>query len=529
MVGIRLSIAALCLLLVAPPAWGANILGLFTSHSQSHLILHMSMIKTLAESGHNVTVVSMVQPTVMHKDIHLIVIPMPEEQEKALDNQMKEMAGQKNSVFNTMTRLLSGMGIMIESQLDLLSHPRFQRIYETKFDLMFIGYFINDFQLGVAAKLKVPVIFAWMQAPMTVIDDLIGNPKEISYVPIMGTALGPGERMGFFKRAQNFGMDLMIRSLFLVFKARSTSYYERQFGNEPKDFPTLEEMQRNISLVFTHSHLVSEGFIRPLVPGCVEIGGIQIKEQPDSLPEDIAQFLEGAKHGGILLSLGSNIKSTAVKPELVQSMFKVLSGLKQRVIWKWEDLDNTPGKSANILYKKWLPQDDILAHPNIKLFITHAGKGGITEARYHAVPMVALPIFGDQPTNAATMQKSGYGLTLDLLQLNEENFKAHIEEVLGNEKYALAISRFSQLYRDRPVTAKQSVVYWTEYVLRHKGAPHLQSPAVHMTTVAYNNLDVYAALSAVLITALFLTWLVVKWICRKLCGKSKKEKKVKKH
>ena len=50
---------------------------------------------------------------------------------------------------------------------------------------------------------------------------------------------------------------------------------------------------------------------------------------------------------------------------------------------------------------KWAPQNDILAHPATKAFITHAGANSLYEAAYHAVPVVAIPIFGDQPRNAA--------------------------------------------------------------------------------------------------------------------------------
>ncbi|XP_034474568.1 UDP-glucuronosyltransferase 1-8 [Drosophila innubila] len=517
------------LLVVVPAAWSANILGLFSSHSQSHLILHMSMIKALAEEGHNVTVVSMIKPTVMHKDIHLIVVPASEEHERAMDNQLKEMTGRKHSAIDTLLRLVSGMDAVIESQADLLTDERFQRIYETKFDLMFMGYFLNDFQLGVANKLKVPVIVAWMQAPVLVLDELVGNPGEISYVPIMGTSLGRGEKMSFSKRLENLGKSVLLRIVAIYFNHRSERYYNQIFG-KAVDCSTFQEIKRNISMIFTNSHLISEGPIRPLVPASVEIGGIQVKDKADPLPKDIAEFLDNAEHGGILLSLGSNIKGTSVKPELVQSMFKTLSSLKQRVIWKWDDLENTPGKSANILYKKWLPQDDILAHPKIKLFITHAGKGGITEAQYHGVPMVALPVFGDQITNADSMQSSGYGITLDLLQLNEENFKSTIHEVLQNKKYKSAIGKFSKLYRDRPLTARQTVLYWTEYVLRHHGAPHLQSPSVHMNSVAYLNLDVYALLITVVIIVLLLNWIIIRSVYRKVFCKSKKaNKKVKQH
>ncbi|EDW48199.1 GM20028 [Drosophila sechellia] len=386
--------------------------------------------------------------------------------------------------------LLNGLDVMVTSQADLLKDPRFQRVFQTKFDLMILGSFFNDFKLGVAGKLKVPVIVDWMMLSNTMIDEFVANPSEVSYVPNESTfATTP---MSFFKRAENLVKHVILKYLTIRFNYKFDRIYNEIFTD--KDMPTLT---------------------------IIEVGGIQVKEQPDPLPQDIAQFLENSSQGAIFLSFGSNIKSYMVKPEIVGIMFKVLSGLKQNVIWKWEDLENTPGNASNIFYKDWLPQDDILAHPNTKLFVTHAGKGSITVSQYHGVPMVALPIFGDQPLNAALMVNSGYGVTLDLQTITEATFREAINEVLQNDKYTQAVRKFSGLYRDRPLTPKQSVLFWVDYVLRHRGAPNLQSPAVHMGFVQLHNLDIYALVLAILIFLVFLTQLAVKSLLVKLLGKAK--------
>ncbi|XP_070070321.1 UDP-glucosyltransferase 2-like [Drosophila takahashii] len=477
----------------------------------------MSTAKALAEAGHNVTVVSMMKPKVMHKDIHLIVIPVTEEQQRSIEEQMAIMAGRKNSVLDTMSRFLNSLDVMIDSQADVLTDPRFLRIYETKFDLMILGYFLNDFQLAVAAKLKVPVILDGLMPPNFITDAFAGNPSELSYVPHMATIAT--QPMGFLKRTENLALHLFSKYMSTILESKLNHNYEKIYGGD-KNLPSLKELRKNITLVFTGSHLISEGPIRPLVPAIIETGGIQVKDKPDPLPEDIGQFLNKSTQGAVFLSLGSNIKSSTVKPEIVQIIFKVLSGLKENVIWKWEDLDNTPGNVTNILYKTWLPQDDILAHPNTKLFITHAGKGGITESQYHGVPMVALPVFADQPGNAAQMERSGFGLALDLLTITEDSFRQALKEVLENDKYSETARKFSTLYRDRPLTAKQTVVYWTEYVLRHRGAPHLQSPAVHMSFIELNNLDVYTVIASIVISFLLLARLVGKFLWSKLFAKA---------
>ncbi|EDL37976.1 mCG17781, isoform CRA_a, partial [Mus musculus] len=46
-------------------------------------------------------------------------------------------------------------------------------------------------------------------------------------------------------------------------------------------------------------------------------------------------------------------------------------------------------------------------HPKTKAFITHGGTNGIYEAIYHGVPMVGVPMLGDQPHNIAHMEAKG--------------------------------------------------------------------------------------------------------------------------
>lgn len=49
-------------------------------------------------------------------------------------------------------------------------------------------------------------------------------------------------------------------------------------------------------------------------------------------------------------------------------------------------------------------------------------------------------------------------------------------------------------FKDRPMSPQQSILYWTEYVFRHKGAPHLKSHALNLPLYQYLLLDVIAIL-----------------------------------
>ena len=58
-------------------------------------------------------------------------------------------------------------------------------------------------------------------------------------------------------------------------------------------------------------------------------------------------------------------------------------------------------------------QNDLLAQtPKVRAFLTHGGLNSLFEGAYHGVPMVTLPIMGDQLDNAMRSEELGIGITL---------------------------------------------------------------------------------------------------------------------
>ncbi|XP_039959805.1 UDP-glycosyltransferase UGT5-like isoform X4 [Bactrocera tryoni] len=490
----------------------ARILAFFPTTMRSHQLMNCALAEVLAEAGHNVTVLGAttnVYPHAKYRYLRIDGLAISNELTKTFIN-IPNMATYK---------YLGVVQPMLRVHNATLAQPKMQHFLQTSqegdYDLLLMTYLINDFHLGLGAHFRCPIVMFCVMEPMKSIHRWVGNSDEISYVPLQMS--GMVQPLSFFQRVKNF-LWYLVECLMLC-GSIETSMKEFYNYNFPSDrYPPLDEVRKNVSLIFTNHHF-SQGPIRPNVPNLIEIGGIQIKEKPDPLPTDIAKVLDESKEGVIYFSLGSNIKGSHLNEEKIKIMFNVISKLPYKVLWKWSPTE-LPGESKNIIFRDWLPQDDVLAHPNVKLFITHGGMGSVVESQYHGVPMVGIPLFGDQPSNMVNVERSGYGLAVDYLTLTEESLNNAIQDVLNNPKYKEAVQTFSRLYRDRPMTPRETVVYWVDYVLRHKGAKHMQSPAVHMNRWQLLSLDVIGFLLAIVLT---ISVVIVK-VCKLICCRGRKNK-----
>ena len=60
---------------------------------------------------------------------------------------------------------------------------------------------------------------------------------------------------------------------------------------------------------------------------------------------------------------------------------------------------------------------------------------GLYESLYHGVPLLAFPMFGDQPHNAVMIEEKGYGLQLSLKDFTVDELLEKIDTILGDDKY----------------------------------------------------------------------------------------------
>ncbi|KAJ3658832.1 hypothetical protein Zmor_010553 [Zophobas morio] len=462
---------------------GARILGVFMTPSYSHQVVFQPIWKELSLRGHQVTVLTpnpLNDPTLTNlTEIDLSFCY------KAWDNYSIATLGAKEHSSSEEIKKLSEAYLAV-SEVQL-SHPEVQDLLKNnskyEFDLILVE-FLWPVMYGFKDIFKCPMV-GIASLPLTgTANEAIGNPNNPALEPEFtlpfSTNLSFKERVisTIFKVLFKVGAKVSLRP-------KMEKISQKHFGNIRR----LEVIAQDVSLVLVNSNLALQN-VKPLVPAHVELSGIHIKE-PKPLPKDLKTFMDDAKEGVIFFSLGSNIKSELLPEEQVNKFMNVFSQLPYKVLWKFEN-ENLPNKPNNVEIKKWLPQQDLLHHPNMKLFITQGGLQSLDEAIRSEVPILTIPFFADQRYNSHHLAQSGGSLSIDFHSFTEEEFKEKIVELISNPTYKKQITKLSKIASDQPMPALEKAVWWIEYVIRHDGAEHLKYPGVDMPFYQYFLLDVIA-------------------------------------
>lgn len=77
------------------------------------------------------------------------------------------------------------------------------------------------------------------------------------------------------------------------------------------------------------------------------------------ISQDLRAFLDGARNGAIVISLGSNLKWKFFDLNKIKNIILALSKLKQRILWKI-DIEVPFEIPGNVMTMKWIPQNEVL-------------------------------------------------------------------------------------------------------------------------------------------------------------------------
>ncbi|XP_035522192.1 UDP glucuronosyltransferase 5 family, polypeptide D1 [Morone saxatilis] len=517
---------SVCLISFTPPCDGGNIL-VFPVDG-SHWINMKILLEELHARGHSMTVIRastswyIPEKSPLYKSITL---EMDEGLENFFDIYLQEhMRAQREGAsaltFFKLTKdflsMISKAHLMwSEALVQIFDDERMiQSLKDSQYDLVLTDPAIAPGVL-LAKYLKLPMVLnvRWITSGE---GHFAIAPSPLSYIPVPGSGLT--DKMNFIQRVKNmlFYSIILFQQKFMVGPCYDTICNKYIEGG-----CDIISLLQEADIWLFRSDFVFE-FPRPTMPNVIYIGGFQCKPaQP--LPADLEEFVQSAgEHGVIIMTLGTLVN--ALPKEVADEIASVFAKMPQKVIWRHKgERPSTLGN--NTLIVDWMPQRDLLGHPHTKVFVAHGGTNGVQEAIYHGIPVLGIPLFFDQYDNLLRLQERGAGKIIQLGDVSGRSFEQGLSDVLHQDSYTQNMQRLSCLHRDQPMTPMDQAVFWVEYVMRHKGAPHLRTEAYKMPWYSYYCLDVLL----LLLTATTVLLLSTLAIFRFLCCRSRRKTKTKQH
>ncbi|CAB3246117.1 unnamed protein product [Arctia plantaginis] len=452
----------------------ARLLAVLPTNTKSHYVMYGRILEALAKKGHELTVITHFP---MKK-------PLPNVREISVAGTIPEIKNNLNSIKHDsikpdFIRNLEQIFTECVDSCDIVSQvPAVKALFNSSqtFDLIIVEVFGSDCFLPLGVKYKAPVVGLLSSVPLPWVNVQLGNPEAISYVP--SYMVSYGQRMTLWERLSNT-ISVIIAKVLYTYKSQVPSQViaDRLFGPGPK----LESLAQNYSLVLSNSHF-SINEVRPLVPALVEVGGLHLSDSP-TLPKDLKKLLDAATENVVYWSFGSMSRIETIPNDVLSKIFNVISELSQTVLIKMDRrmLSQNLTVPDNVYDMNWIPQQATLCHPNVKLFISHGGLLGTQEAVACGVPMLMVPLYADQALNAREMADRGVAKIVKLDKTDADIWRKHLHDLLTDPKYKENAIKLREVFLDRPMKPLDLGIYWIEYVLRHKGATHLRSPALDLT------------------------------------------------
>ncbi|KAF7992649.1 hypothetical protein HCN44_004993 [Aphidius gifuensis] len=471
-----------------------NILGIFPLPGRSHYTVGEEILKGLAEKGHKVDVISHFpqKKEIPNFTDYTIAGSIP----LSVNNmtfQESQMTGDAS-----MEHIINKLG---EQTCDLLEHSQFKNILKKpkkSYDVIVVEVFFANCYLAFGQHFDVPVVGVLSSKMLDWLYTPFGNEFNPAYI---GTILSSfSQQMNFIERLKNTYIYYLTTYKFNYYVEKQLYHVEKYFGLK---LTSIKKLYDDVALLLVNSHH-SIVELKPQTPDIIDIGGVHVHSKAELTP-DLKNWLDESKDGCVYISFGSMVRIETLPAEQLKAFYETFENIAPvRVLMKIADPKLLPSNlPKNVKTSTWLPQVAVLKHENTKAFVTHGGLLGTQESIAWGVPLIGFPLFGDQHANLENYARKKIAVVLQIKSFNSEKLTNAIKKVLNEPEYRINAKKISNIFMDRPMSPKDTAVYWIEYIGRHGNS--LKSPATKLSWWQLYLLDVYGFVFCSIIILLYIS------------------------
>ena len=278
-----------------------------------------------------------------------------------------------------------------------------------------------------------------------------------------------------------------------------------------KPYKWPSELYQESGMIFVQQNPICLDFPRNTMPHYQMIGGSSAQKKTSASNETMKQFLDFIGQSDfVMMTFGSQIKN--IPDDKMKIFLNVFEKMSQFyfVVRHTRHVDKLP---RNVMTNSWLPQSDLMVHPNLKLFITHGGLNGQNEAAYNGVPMLIIAIYGDHWYNGRRARRLGTAEVLNFSDISETSFSDALNLMLSNKSYSQNAIKCKNVLQSLP-TAKEISLFWINHVLEF-GYDHLQPLTKNMPWWKRVMLDIVLVVSFCSLAGFYLTVHVIRPMFRR--------------
>nr|QDH05968.1 Ld-egt [Lymantria dispar multiple nucleopolyhedrovirus] len=477
-------------------ARSANILAYFPTPSYSHQLVFRAYVELLAERGHAVTVIRPLTRVDFNRNAGNLTTVDLDGDGLLLLMKASTTHRKRGIVADTDTVTANNYEALVRMvDRQIYSEP-FQRHLKKSdrrgYDLLVVEAFV-DYAL-IASHLfgDVPVVqISSGHATAENFETMGATSRHPRYYPnLWRFNFGP---LSVWDGVRELYTELRLQREFGLLADRQDALLKRRFGPEA---PGLRELRSRVRLLFVNVHSVFDNN-RPVPPSVQYLGGLHLHDRrAEPLSEAVARFLDESRRGVVYVSFGSGLATEDMDADMTAALLDAFKMMPYDVLWKHDGRVDGLTIPANVFVQKWFAQFEVLQHKNVKAFVTQAGVQSTDEAVENLVPLVGVPLMGDQAFNAHRYVELGIGVALDATRLTAADLARAVEQVTSDRSYRANLERLRRLLRHQCASPTHKAVWYTEHALRRDGDA-LKTKAANVDYAEYCMSDLLAPLLSV--------------------------------